>query len=212
MPKWRYGWVAGKVRKPICRPVNAEYSASIWRHPCFRASMANPFFLPSRNFALSGLAQFAPKAGHLYASGRNTDTGPDQLGAVSRLSPYVRRRLITEREIVAAVLARHSLEAAGKFVQEVLWRTYWKGWLEMRPAVWARFLEERERQRDAFSDRRAISDAESGQTGIEGFDDWSRELVERAICTIMRGCGSVRSGYSRFVCPGRWAPISSSAI
>ncbi len=128
--------------------------------------------------ALSRLADFEPKAARLYASGRNTDLGPDQPGAVSRLSPYVRRRLITEAEIVDTVLARHSLEAAEKFVQEVLWRTYWKGWLEMRPRVWDRFLTERDHQRSAFSDQRAISDAENGRTGIEGFDDWARELVE----------------------------------
>jgi deoxyribodipyrimidine photo-lyase len=140
--------------------------------------MASPIFPPSRSIALSRLAQFAPKAGHLYASSRNIDTGPDQLGAVSKLSPYVRRRLITESEIVAAVLACHGLGAAEKFVQEVLWRTYWKGWLEMRPAIWARFLAERDLQRDAFSDRHALSDAENGLTGIEGFDDWARELTE----------------------------------
>ena len=135
-------------------------------------------FSPSRGAALRRLARFVPGAGHLYASERNTDAGPDHPGAVSRLSPYVRRRLITEHEIVARVLAHHSLEAAEKFIQEVLWRTYWKGWLEMRPAVWARFLAERDRQGDAFSDHRAISDAENGLTGIEGFDDWARELVE----------------------------------
>jgi len=140
--------------------------------------MVSSTFPCSRNIALSRLAQFAPRAGRLYTSGRNLDAGPDQLGAVSRLSPYVRRRLITEPEIVATVLARHGLRAAEKFVQEVLWRTYWKGWLEMRPAVWARFLTERDVQRDAFSDRRALSDAEDGLTGIEGFDDWARELVE----------------------------------
>lgn len=140
--------------------------------------MSNPRFPPSRNGAISCLAQFVPRAGHLYASGRNTDTGPDQPSAVSRLSPYVRRRLITEREIVSTVLAQHRPEVADKFVQEVLWRTYWKGWLEMRPAVWAHFLTERDRQRDLFADRRAVADAENGMTGIEGFDDWARELVE----------------------------------
>ncbi len=140
--------------------------------------MSNPRFPPSRNGAISCLAQFVPRAGHLYASGRNTDTGPDQPSAVSRLSPYVRWRLITEREIVSTVLAQHRPEVADKFVQEVLWRTYWKGWLEMRPAVWAHFLTERDRQRDLFADRRAVADAENGMTGIEGFDDWARELVE----------------------------------
>ncbi|WP_244488094.1 FAD-binding domain-containing protein [Aureimonas sp. Leaf454] len=62
-------------------------------------------------------------------------------------------------------------------MQEVLWRTYWKGWLEMRPTVWARFVEERDRQRQTFPNKRALTAAESGSTGIEGFDDWARELL-----------------------------------
>ena len=104
------------------------------------------------------------------------DGGPDGPRAVSNLSPYLRYRLLTEFEIVAAVLDQHRLAAAEKFVQEVLWRTYWKGWLEMRPFVWTRFLEERDVQRSAV-DARALAAAESGSTGIEGFDDWARELV-----------------------------------
>ena len=128
--------------------------------------------------ALDRLAQFIPSAGRLYDAGRNTDAGPNRPGAVSRLSPYLRHRLITEHEVVAHVLARHNLDAAGKFIQEVLWRTYWKGWLDMRPSVWRRFLEQRDHQRGAFHDERALADAENGQTGIEGFDDWARELVE----------------------------------
>ena len=128
--------------------------------------------------ALKRLAEFAPAAGRLYAAGRNTDPGPDRPGAVSRLSPYLRHRVITEQDVVAHVLARHSLDAAESFIQEVLWRTYWKGWLEMRPSVWRRFLDERDRQRATFHDHRALADAENGQTGVEGFDDWARELVE----------------------------------
>jgi len=135
-------------------------------------------FPPSRAMALDRLAAFVPAAGRLYDAGRNTDPGPDRPGAVSRLSPYLRLRLITEHEVVAHVLARHNLNAAEKFIQEVLWRTYWKGWLEMRPSVWGRFLDERERQRDALHDDRVLADAESGLTGIEGFDDWAQELVE----------------------------------
>jgi len=133
---------------------------------------------PSRAAALDRLAAFAPHAGAAYAVGRNHDPGPDAPGAVSRLSPYVRYRMLTEAEIVAAVLARHRFEDAEKFVQEVLWRSYWKGWLEMRPAVWLRFVEERDRQRETFPAARALAQAESGTTGIDGFDDWARELVE----------------------------------
>lgn len=139
--------------------------------PCTR-------FPSTRAAALERLEQFVPLAGQHYAAGRNTDPGPDAAGAVSRLSACLRYRLLTEREVVAAVLDRHSPAAAEKFVQEVLWRTYWKGWLEMRPAVWTRFLDERDRQRQQFPNARALAAAETGMTGIEGFDDWARELVE----------------------------------
>lgn len=134
-------------------------------------------FPPTRSAALDRLAAFVPHAGDDYAFGRNTDTGPDQPTAVSQLSPYVRYRMITEQEIAAAVLAEHSLERSEKYVQEVLWRTYWKGWLEMRPQVWFRFVAERDRQRESFPNARAIASAEAGMTGIEGFDDWARELI-----------------------------------
>ena len=140
--------------------------------------MAGFTFPPSRAEALQRLARFVPAAGRIYERERNTDAGPEQPSRVSLLSPYVRHRVITEYEILAEVLADHSLSVAEKFVQEVLWRTYWKGWMEMRPSVWVRFLQERDRHRDSFHDQRAIADAENGSTGIEGFDDWTKELVE----------------------------------
>jgi deoxyribodipyrimidine photo-lyase len=86
--------------------------------------------------------------------------------------------MITEQEVVGTTLGHHSLPAAEKYVQEVLWRTYWKGWLEMRPSVWTQYLQERDRCRDNFPNTRAIRSAEAGETGIEGFDDWARELLE----------------------------------
>jgi hypothetical protein len=92
----------------------------------------------------------------------------------------VRHRLVTERDVVEAVLQRHSLESASKFVQEVYWRTYWKGWLELRPSVWGRYTASVE---PAFAGltvaKRAGYDAAvTGTTGIDGFDDWARELLE----------------------------------
>jgi deoxyribodipyrimidine photo-lyase len=130
-------------------------------------------FPPSRAEGLARLQAFVPRAGHHYATGRNHDPGPGQRQDVSLLSPYVRHRLITEREVVAAVLAAHRWNAAEKFVQEVLWRTYWKGWLELRPAVWERFVGER----DAAPRGADVAAAEAGRTGIDCFDAWARELV-----------------------------------
>lgn len=139
--------------------------------------MTDLTFPASRHAGLDRLTEFVPRAGVEYASSRNTDHGPGQPSTVSQLSPYHRYRLITEQETASQVLGRHPLAAADKFVQEVLWRTYWKGWLEMRPSMWRRFLNERDRQRQFLPGGRALADAEGGRTGIEGFDDWARELV-----------------------------------
>jgi deoxyribodipyrimidine photo-lyase len=133
-------------------------------------------FSPSRATGLARLADFVPHAGRAYAEGRNSDAGPGAPAAVSRLSPYVRHRLITEREVVAAVLDANSFNAAEKFVAEVFWRTYWKGWLELRPGIWQRYCLERDAARERVKPG-VLASAEAGTTGIDGFDDWARELV-----------------------------------
>jgi deoxyribodipyrimidine photo-lyase len=141
----------------------------------------NPWH-PSRSAALERLERFAPRAGGTYARARNSDLGPGQRDNVSCLSPWLRYRLITEREVLARVLADHSPTAADKFVQEVFWRTYWKGWLEQRPSVWRDFLAERdvecERVNGDADLATRLRQAMTGRTGIEGFDDWAAELVE----------------------------------
>ena len=141
-------------------------------------------FPATRADGLRRLAAFVPRAGRAYAEGRNADlydrdVGPAARTNVSMLSRYLRYRLVSEREVVAAVIGRHGAGAAEKFIQEVLWRTYWKGWLELRPDVWTRFITERDATRaDAKGGlTRAVGQAEAGATGIEGFDDWARELV-----------------------------------
>ena len=140
-----------------------------------------PHFVATRAEALDRLAAFLPRAGHAYARDRNTDGGPDRARSVSALSPYLRYRLLTEREVIAAALDRHGPEAADKFVSEVLWRTYFKGWLELHPAAWDRFIAERDAARQAMGRSgglaRAVAAAEEGRTGIAGFDDWARELT-----------------------------------
>ncbi len=88
---------------------------------------------PTRAEGEKILTAFIPRMGRRYANGRNTDHGPGAHKAVSVLSPYIRRRLVLEVDAVAAALAEHGPEDAEKFVQEVIWRGYFKGWLERRP-------------------------------------------------------------------------------
>ncbi|QBF32581.1 FAD-binding domain-containing protein [Thalassococcus sp. S3] len=139
-------------------------------------------FTPTRTAALERLQRFLPKAGSAYASRRNYDLGPERHDGVSTLSPYIRHRLITEAEVIQAVLGRFSPSTAEKFIQEVYWRTYWKGWLEMRPSVWDDYQRGLRATLDAVqtqSGLRARWEAAClGQTGIACFDHWAHELVE----------------------------------
>ncbi len=135
---------------------------------------------PTRAAGLERLRAFLPGAGRDYAARRNFDHGPGNRANVSGLSPWIRRRLITEQEVVAAAHALHGA-AADKFIQEVCWRTYWKGWLELRPAVLERFDQERRALRAGLGQDAALAarveQAQQGNTGIECFDAWAHELV-----------------------------------
>jgi deoxyribodipyrimidine photo-lyase len=133
-------------------------------------------FIPTRAAALARLEEFLPVAGR-YAAERNyVRPGHEN---ISRLSPWVQKRLLLESEIVAAARERWSFPAVEKFVQEVYWRTYWKGWLEQRPAAWSRWVETVPRLRASLTaeQRSKLAAALEGKTGIAGFDTWAQELV-----------------------------------
>ncbi|WBO58085.1 hypothetical protein GT370_12535 [Acidocella sp. MX-AZ03] len=133
---------------------------------------------PIREAGLARLAAFTPRAGRAYAAGRNTDPGPGAPSAVSGLSPYLRHRLVSEVEVISAVIARHGAGGAEKFIQEVFWRIYWKGWLELRPALWTSYRQRLAALReDAALMPRAVQ-AMRGETGIGCFDAWARELAQ----------------------------------
>ena len=136
----------------------------------------------TRAAGLDRLGTFAPSMGRAYTDGRNTDHGPEAVASTSALSPYLRRRLIVEREVVEAACAAYGGIGADKFVQEVFWRSYFKGHLETRPAIWADYqrlvAQGWNRLATESGLRRVYNDAVLGRAGIDGFDDWARELVE----------------------------------
>ncbi len=142
-------------------------------------SASDDWFFPSRTAGLQRLREFLPHAGRAYAQRRNHDLG--SASCVSRLSPWLRHRLVTETEVISAVLGHHSPEASEKFLQEVLWRSYWKGWLELRPGIWAEYRQgvDAALHRLATEEglRRDWEAACLGKTGIDGFDHWAQELA-----------------------------------
>ena len=138
-------------------------------------------FVGTRAAGLAAMQAFVPGMGLRYAQGRNYDKGRGNHTDVSMLSPYLRRRLITEREVVAAAIDAHGRDEASKFIEEVIWRGYYKGWLERRPQVWDAYSADLDADLASLKRdrrlRRDIERAETGQTGLDYFDSWAQELV-----------------------------------
>ncbi len=134
-----------------------------------------------RALALAQLDSFVDEHAIAYSDRRNLDRGAGRHEAVSRLSAAIRFRLILEEEVLAAVLAKHSLSEVEKFVHEVCWRTYWKGWLQTNPQVWVSYLQSRDEHTRQLSEQseasRGFGNAVHGRTGIKCFDAWVKELV-----------------------------------
>ena len=142
----------------------------------------NTPFEPCRNEGLGRLASFIAQSLRDYPKARNFDFGPDRRNNVSMLSPYIRHRLVLEREVLEATLQRHSLATSKTFVQEVFWRTYFKGWMEQHPEVWIDYRSNvagliRALDSDPELMQR-YADATSGNTGIDCLDSWARELKQ----------------------------------
>ena len=108
-----------------------------------------------------------------YAKQRNFDHGYSNNKHVSGLSKYISHRILSEYELISDVLARHPYQNVEKFIQEIFWRIYWKGWLEMRPSVWSDFAE----LPTSYSYQN-LDAALAGETGIPCFDSWVTELIE----------------------------------
>ena len=131
-------------------------------------------FKTSRKEALEVLENYVEKEITNYNSKRNFDFGPLNRENVSCLSPYITHRLITEYEVTKKVLSKHPHQKVEKYIQEIFWRVYWKGWLELRPKVWSDFIEDLKTIEENENYQKAIN----AQTDIQCFNDWVQELKE----------------------------------
>ena len=135
-------------------------------------------FEASRAKAIEKLNHFIENNLTDYSKLRNFDLGPEGRSNVSCLSPYITHGIINEKEIIKKSLDKFSFAKNEKFIQEVLWRTYWKGWLELRPNVWNDYLIELKKIREDFKDNKEYLNAIEGKTNIECFNYWVNELKE----------------------------------
>ena len=131
---------------------------------------------PTRQTAIENLNTFIEENLEEYSRLRNFDFGPDKRSNTSCLSPYITHGVINEKEVISKSLEKFSFSKNEKFIQEVLWRTYWKGWLELRSGVWDDYLLDLKRIKEEFKDNKSYLNAIEGNTEIECFNVWVNEL------------------------------------
>ena len=135
-------------------------------------------FETSRAMAVDKLNNFVENNLSNYSKLRNFDFGPDNRSNISCLSPYITHGVINELELIEKSLKKFSFAKNEKFIQEVLWRVYWKGWLELRPNVWSDYLMELDKIKSEFKNNQNYLNTIEGKTDIECFNQWIIELKE----------------------------------
>ena len=133
-------------------------------------------FEPSRAAAIEKLSIFIENGLLNYSKSRNFDYGPEKRSNISCLSPYITHGVINEQEVIDACLKKYSFIKNEKFIQEVLWRIYWKGWLELRPKVYSDFINDLKKIKNDFKDNKNYLNALEGKTNVECFNYWVNEL------------------------------------
>ena len=122
-------------------------------------------FPTTRSELIENLVKFCEKNLSSYSKKRNFDFGPPH-NNVSKLSPYLRTRFVSEEEVLKIAISKNNIKTIEKFVEEIFWRTYWRGWLETHPWIYDEYLNTSKNQPILK------------KTGIKCFDYWREELIE----------------------------------
>ena len=133
---------------------------------------------PTRIEAKKNLTYFIEEKLVNYSKLRNFKIDIDDKTTTSNLSPYITHGILSENEVIRESLKKHSYLTSEKFIQEILWRIYWRGWLELRPQVWKNYLKNLKKLKDEFKDNKKYIQVTEGNSNIECFNDWVKELKE----------------------------------
>jgi len=106
-----------------------------------------------------------------YHQKRNYDYGIHDRSNVSQISKYTSHRILYEYDIVEKL---KKIDKKKKYTDEILWRIYWKGYLENYKSIWFEYINFKENSNNTY----LISSAMNGKTGIDCFDTWIDELRE----------------------------------
>ena len=119
------------------------------------------------------LKNWMPKSMDFYSTNRNYDVAGKQ--TTSRLSSAISSGIIKESDIIRS-LNEYGVASSNKFLEEVFWRIYFRGYFETHPSIWQSYKESliADKQSKGVEYQNAID----ANTGIECFNDWLRDLYK----------------------------------
>ena len=134
-------------------------------------------FLSTLKEAQDLLSNYLPKTGTYYTNKRNYSYDfENKIHSTSLLSPYIRYRLLSEENIIKKILTIHPFAKVEKFIQEIFWRTYWKGWLEHRVEVYEDYLSEKNFLLQEYNFKPVYEKVINAETEIDFFNNWVKDL------------------------------------
>ena len=119
--------------------------------------------------ANSKLEKFLKDKLSSYHELRNYDYGIENHSNVSQISKYISHRILLEYDIMKKL---KNYDKKKKFTEEILWRLYWRGYLEKHKSIWYEYKNFKETPCNSNH----LEKATNGKTGIHCFDTWIDEL------------------------------------
>ena len=132
-------------------------------------------FKPTYQAAIKRKKEFLSLGLREYSNSRNYDYGPNKRHNVSGLSPYVNNGLIDIADLAQECIDLYGERNVDKYVSELFWGVYWKGYLELRPTIWTSFKNDLENLSD-YKKSESYKKAVNGLTCISCFNEWVDEL------------------------------------
>lgn len=125
--------------------------------------------------ATEALKNWIPKSKSFYSSYRNFDIKNKQ--STSGLSAFISSGLLSETDIFNKIVDHGVHTSSNKFIEEIFWRIYFRGYLENRPSIWINYLNEKKNLEPFKVDNNYIS-AVNSATGINCMDSWTKDLIQ----------------------------------
>ena len=127
-----------------------------------------------RQHSIDKMSDWMPNAASSYQSSRNYDLDGKQ--TTSRLSESISAGILSEMDVIDCAKRFNISMKNSKFIEEIFWRVYFRGYFETHPSVWTHYTKNLNSHFQKLPNYYDI--AVKGNTEIECFNAWINQLKE----------------------------------